>query len=147
MGAPRKTIREKKLKGTYRKDQDRKPTELTGLALNIKPPDFLSPMVKKEWKTLLSVLDKRILLQADSTMLAMLSISIYEFKRQTIAIQKEGVVLSGKPSPRIKLVEKARKDITELSQHFGLSPRTRANIELPEQPKEASALENLMLMM
>jgi P27 family predicted phage terminase small subunit len=146
MARPRKTIKEKELAGTYRKDREKKPVELTGTALDIKPPTFLSTMAKKEWKILLSVLDQRILLQADSTMLAMLSISIYEFKRQTIALQNEGMVLSGKPSPRIKLVDKARKDILELSQHFGLSPKTRAGIELPPQPQEASGLEKLMLM-
>jgi hypothetical protein len=44
-----------------------------------------------EWQTLLSVLDERILIEADKTMLSMLAISIHEFKRQSTALSKEGM--------------------------------------------------------
>jgi CRISPR/Cas system CMR-associated protein Cmr5 small subunit len=71
MGRPRKTIAEKKLKGTYRKDQDRKPTLITGLGLDTTPPQFLSKMQALECQTLLSVLDERILIEADKTMCAL----------------------------------------------------------------------------
>jgi hypothetical protein len=50
--------------GTYRKDQDRKPTLITGLGLDTTPPQFLSKMQALEWQTLLSVLDERILIEA-----------------------------------------------------------------------------------
>ena len=148
MGRPRKTIKEKKLKGTYRKDQDRKPTLITGLGLDTTPPQFLSKMQALEWQTLLSVLDERILIEADKTMLSMLAISIHEFKRQSIALSKEGMTMQGgtKQNPKVKFVEKARKDILELSAHFGLSPKTRANIELPEQPKKLSELDKIIMM-
>jgi hypothetical protein len=58
-----------------------------------------------EWQTLLSVLDERILIEADKTMLSMLAISIHEFKRQSTALSKEGmtnIILSKKVHRRDK---------------------------------------------
>jgi hypothetical protein len=45
----------------------------------------------------------------------MLAISIHEFKRQSTALAKEGMTMQGgtKQNPKVRLVEKARKDILE----------------------------------
>ncbi len=122
--------------GTYREDRHRDRTpHPTPIAP--KPPRWLSKPARTEWRRLAPQLDRLGLLTAvDGPAFALLCDTLARLQEYRAQIDREGAVIDGyrgaaRKHPLLGPLAQLQRQATTLMEQFGLSPASRARLELP----------------
>jgi len=153
-GRNRKATAQKKAEGNRGKRElnIREPKALPG-----EPPipKFLNEAARKLWPEICAMLNQnQVLFKTDALAIAALCSSLVLFRRADEAIAKYGALcaeldeLTGvavlRTNPAVRVRSDALRHLRSSWQAFGLDPSSRSGIELPENPKSASALDSIL---
>lgn len=145
--ANRKSIKEKKVSGTYRADRDAGKTDLIWSKLNTAPPapDHLSEYGRELWGRYC----KELLDRDDLCAVYLPGLQEFVFAcdiaRRAALELNERMVTPSKANPAVKpefrIWQQAVKTINDLSAQFGFSPKARLNLPgVSREPKDSSSL-------
>jgi P27 family predicted phage terminase small subunit len=131
-------------------NNDYKPPENTPkpAAQMPKPPKWLLPAAKREWKRVAPALFKRgLLTELDRQALAQYCQAVARIEEAELAL-KDGLhymIPSGRQylKPEYRVLQDCQKEVRQLCVLFGLAPSSRMRMQLPEQV-ERDALEDLL---
>lgn len=157
-GRPKTPTIIKELQGTNRPDRNVEnealPAEVTE---SIKPPSYLRPIAKKEWKRVLPILEAvHLLTHADLGMLEIYCMSygimVESYKGTTHRIEEDGTkkrqtaaeYCSGRNSQTqgaMGNMYKAQEKMIATATKLGLSPADRGKINVPPPKDEESEIE------
>jgi P27 family predicted phage terminase small subunit len=130
----------KKLKGTYRKDRDRKPPPASKGKPH--PPKWLNTDAKQKFNLMVKRLDG--LGMASNTYtegIALLASRLGEVERLTEVLDQEGVILGAKEHPAVKMREKAMNHAHRLLVEFGLTASSIQKVGRPKQQKKKNVFD------
>ena len=127
----------KKLRGTYRKDRDRKPPPSS----KGKPiaPAWLNTRAKRKFGIVVRRLDDLSMASSSYTeAIALLASRLEEVERYSKMLDEEGALLDEKPHPVIKLREMAMNHSHKLLVEFGLTASAiqKVGAKMKEKPKK-----------
>lgn len=134
MGRPPKPTALKKLAGTIRPSRVKNEPKPDGHAA---APEWLEPAARAEWDRLVPELDRLgLATSADRALLVTYCIAWADFVEASEHIAKEGRIVTGANGVEGRNVwGKVKTDAIEVlikvSAHFGLSPSTRARLDVP----------------
>ena len=127
-----------------RKENEEK---LKGNAISGKVPSNLSKEAKKIYKRLLGQFPDGFLTDSDSINIEILAQTISMMYDAQNDINKNGLVIDGKPNPSVTIYDKCTKTIDLYGKKLGMSPRDRAALGYmmfeQEQEKEDDLLKIL----
>ena len=131
----RKAIRAKMAAGTNR--PDRKPKNFSSRLMRVpSPPAHISISAAVQWRRLAPVLTNiGVLSTADLCTLALLceTLATEEVAREIVEAEGLATATSDgglKPHPSVRIMETARAQVAALFKEFGLTPRSRAGVNL-----------------
>ena len=143
-GHNKKSILQHIKDGTYRKDRhgprpqpgtsSNSEDAAASLPTDIKPPDWLSEEAKRYWRDwapeciAMGTLDALSFTLFEG--LCSISANIQEMNRR---IDKEGLVVDGKPHPLLRPLYQSNEQLLELLRDFGLTPQSRARMGLADK--------------
>jgi P27 family predicted phage terminase small subunit len=136
MARPRKSEHVKELSGTSRPDRKIKvaPSGDRLLAETLKPPKTLSRGARAEWKVLAPrVAALGLLTTTTIRTFQLLCETLGTIREAEAAIKKDGFTIptkdGEKKNPAVSIMETARAQARQLFAEFGLSPRSRQNVD------------------
>ena len=92
-------------------------------------PAHLDARAKREWKRLVRVLtEMRVLAEADQIQLANLCQTYSILAQAHEELAKSGIMVDGKPSSMLKIINQSTETINRLSREFGLTPAARVRL-------------------
>lgn len=118
----------------------------------VKPPSFLFPGAKREWKRIVPILDGLGLLSdLDVSALAGYCTAYDTWVTALGQIKKSGMLIQTpngyfQPSPYIKISRDAQDEMMRWLKEFGMTPAARSRVSAPEQADEDDPLDNLIKM-
>jgi P27 family predicted phage terminase small subunit len=133
-------MREKKLRGTIRKDRMLKPTALDRLRTAPPAPAHLSERARVEWKALARVcVELGVLTSADLRALELLCECLATEHELRETLKAEGLTIAGagnnkKTHPASRLLESTRNQAMRLLTEFGLTPKGRVGVDMKPPP-------------
>jgi len=147
MGKPRTCKSILELRGAFRKDRRNKIVPKKKAPRRPPIPQTLSKGGKDEWKRLApKAYELGTLTDADTRSFELLC-EILSTERQAMhIIQSEGLTIDAasggkKANPAIKVMEAARSQATRLFESFGLTPKSRTNVDT-NPPKKTNAFDD-----
>lgn len=123
---------------------DRKNTEIPT------PPKFLSSSAKYEWKRICEVMkDQNVITKADRAALASYCTSYARWKEAEALIDAEGMVLVTDKGysyqhPAVSIAQKERMLMRQFLTELGLTPSSRARLNVQSDAKEEDPFEELL---
>jgi P27 family predicted phage terminase small subunit len=133
-------MREKKLRGTVRKDRMQKPTALDRLRNAPPAPAHLSERARVEWKALARVcIELGVLTSADLRALELLAEILATESELREIMKTDGLTIPGaggnsKAHPACKLLETTRNQAARMLSDFGLTPKGRVGVDMKPPP-------------
>ena len=113
-------------------------------------PIWLSPLAKKEWKRITPELARLgLLTKLDRNVLAGYCVSFALWQQTQELLSKQGTVyLTGKgqlqPRPEIMVAKTAGEMMQSFAAELGLTPTSRARMNLPKANEEIDPMEELL---
>ena len=100
-------------------------------------PEWLTPYARKEWERIAALLKPLgLLTDVDVIALAAYCEAVSIFRKATEEIEKDGITTEAGngttiPYPAVQIQRSAMKVIREFAVEFGLSPASRAGLDIP----------------
>ncbi len=137
----------KVLRGTQQKCRVNgdEPEPLTG---NCEPPVGLSEMAQKHWDLVSRQLDEaHMLANVDATALTAYCELFATWADATQRLRKDGLIIEGDRGPRrspyFDIAERAGREMRLLLTEFGMTPASRAKVQVVEKPKPKSKWQKI----
>ena len=155
-GPPPKPLHLKLLEGTFRKDRAGKRTAAapakaaTRAAVRMAPPAYLGRGAKTEWRRILPLLGERgTLTHGDRSVLAMYCQAYQRWIEYERLIDANGSVqMTDKgfamPRPEVLMATKQAALLKSLAAELGLTPASRARVDVPEPATPKDPTEELL---
>jgi P27 family predicted phage terminase small subunit len=131
---PRKSVEEKLLKGTFRKDRE-SPPDLSAPLEKLPPaPARLSKPAQAAWKRIgAAAIQIGSLRRSDLEGLELVAAALGTAAEAEEIIRREGMVIASptgtsKPNPAVAILQASRAQVDRMLQRFGLSPVSRARV-------------------
>lgn len=144
-----KSTTHKTLRGTYRDDRTKRINPETIPESCPEPPETLSQGALVEWLALApTAWEQGTLVDADLRAFSLLcEVLATETSARELIVQEGTTIDAGsggkKAHPALKQMETARSQATRLLESFGLTPRSRTNVEIKPPKKESSIYDHL----
>jgi len=119
---------------------------------NLKPPSFLLPLAKKEWKRIVPTLnDLGLLSDLDVSGLAAYCNAYATWVDALGQIKAKGAIIPAPngypmPSPYIKISRDAQGEMMSWLKEFGMTPSARSRVTVDPGEEEEDPLDNLIKM-
>ena len=119
---------------------------------SLKPPSFLPPLAKREWKRIVPQLNAMGLLSdLDISALAAYCVAYSTWVDALAQIKKTGALVRSPngfpmPSPYIKISRDAQDEMMKWLKEFGMTPAARSRVAVPAAEAEDDPLDNIIRM-
>ena len=140
-GRPRKSVGEKILKGTFRKDRE-PPADLSAPLLKLpRSPDRLSKAGKAAWRRVgAAAIEIGSLRHSDLSQLELLASALALAEECELRLRVEGLTVTSstgviKANPVVSTMQIARGQAHRIMQHLGLSPTGRIRLGAKRPPE------------
>ena len=155
-GTKKTPTKDKKAKGTYRKDRAfEDEVEFTVVDGQIEPPTILEGKGKEEWQRIVPELISRGIFNiTDITMITAYCLEVQTYNDAKESIKKEGVyqTLTNKGgseyqaiNPNVMVANKALANFVRIATEFGFTPSSRTRISVSGAKKNENPDENQLL--
>ena len=132
----------KKLKGTHRPWRDNKEAPTPGKAVDLTPPEYLTPLAAEEYVRKAELLDRLgVFKEGDDAALASYAEAYARWVEAVKIINKDGMIIYGKNgmpmrNPALYVINNSLDQIHKFLVEFGLTPASRSKIKVDTKPKE-----------